>query len=104
MILEERTYTIRTGLVADYLKLYETEGYATHCRHLGLPVGWFTTETGTLNQVVHMWRYDSHAEREIKRARLYADPIWLAFIPKTRPFIERMENRILLGTSLSLMK
>ena len=103
MILEERTYTIRTGLVADYLALYETEGYATHRKHLGDPVGWFTTETGTLNQVVHMWRYASHAERDIKRGHLYADPAWMAFIPKTRPYIERMENRILLGTRFSPM-
>lgn len=104
MILEVRTYTIRTGLVADYLKLYETEGYATHRKHLGDPVGWFTTETGTLNQVVHMWRYDSQAERELKRAKLYADPAWLSFIPKTRAYIERMENQILHGTAFSPMK
>ena len=104
MILEERTYTIRTGLVAEYLELYEREGYAPHRKHLGDPVGWFTTETGTLNQVVHMWRYASHAEREMKRASLYADPVWLAFIPKTRAYIERMENRILLATSFSPMR
>ena len=104
MILEERTYTIRTGLVQEYLALYEREGYAPHRRFLGDPVGWFTTETGTLNQVVHMWRYPSHAEREAKRAALYADPEWLAFVPKTRPYIERMENRILLATSFSPMR
>jgi hypothetical protein len=104
MILEERTYTIRTGLVDEYLALYEREGYATHRHHLGDPVGWFTTESGTLNQVVHMWRYASQAEREIKRAALYADPVWLAFIPKTRPYIERMENRILRATSFSPMR
>lgn len=104
MILEERTYTIKTGLVQEYLSLYESEGYTPHRKFLGDPVGWFTTETGTLNQVVHMWRYASHAEREIKRAALYADPTWLAFIPKTRPYIERMENRILLTTSFSPMR
>jgi NIPSNAP len=101
MILEERTYTIKTGLVQEYLDLYEREGYATHRKHLGDPVGWFTTETGTLNQVVHMWRYASHAERETKRAALYADSLWLAFIPKTRPYIKHMENRLLLATSFS---
>jgi hypothetical protein len=104
VILEERTYTIKVGLVPEYLALYEREGYATHRKFLGDPVGWFSTETGTLNQVVHMWRCASHAERETKRAALYADPAWLAFIPKTRPYIERMENRILLATSFSPMR
>jgi len=50
---------------------------------------------------VMMWRYDSHADRETKRAALYADPEWLAFIPKTRAFIEKMQNRILVPTSFS---
>ena len=104
MILEERTYTIATGKVAEYLALYETEGWGPHTRHLGEPVGWFTTESGTLNQVVHMWRYASHAEREEKRAALYADPEWLAFIPKTFPYIERMENRLLKATAFSPMR
>ncbi len=104
MILEERTYTIATGKVAEYLALYEAEGWMPHTRHLGEPVGWFTTESGTLNQVVHMWRYASHAEREQKRAALYADPEWLAFIPKTFPYIERMENRLLKATAFSPLR
>jgi len=104
MIMEVRTYTIRTGLVAEYLALYEREGYAPHRRHLGDPVGWFSSEVGVLNQVVHMWRYDSHAEREQKRRALYADPEWLAFIPKTRAYIERMENQILVPTSFSPLR
>jgi NIPSNAP len=51
-----------------------------------------------------MWRYLSHAERETKRAALRADPSWLTFVPKIRPHIERMENRILLATSFSPMR
>ena len=104
MILEVRTYTIRTGLVPEYLALYEREGFKPHTRHLGQPVGWFSSEIGTLNQVVHMWRYENHAERELKRAALYADPEWLAFIPKTRAYIESMENHILVPTSFSPMR
>lgn len=104
MILEERTYTIVTGKLAEYLDLYEREGYGPHTRHLGEPVGWFTTETGTLNQAVHMWRYDSHADREQRRAVLYADPEWLAYIPKSFPYIERMENRLLRATSFSPLR
>jgi hypothetical protein len=100
-IIEQRTYTIRVGLTGDYLALYEAEGFAIHCRYLGPPIGWFVSEIGDLNQIVMMWRYDSHADRETKRAALYADPEWLAFIPKTRAFIETMQNRILVPTSFS---
>ena len=94
-IFEMRTYTIRVGLLHDYLRLYHEEGLATHCRFLGPSVAWFYSEVGELNQVMMIWRYDSHQDREERRERLYADPDWLAFIPKTRAYIERMENRII---------
>ncbi len=32
-----------------------------------------------------MWGYDSMAERDELRAKLYADPEWIAFGPKTHP-------------------
>lgn len=100
-IVEIRTYTIRVGLVAEYLALYHAEGYGPHCRHLGEPIAWFQSEVGELNQVLMLWRYDSQAERETRRAALYADPEWLAFIPKTRSYIEKMENRIVSPTFFS---
>jgi hypothetical protein len=42
-----------------------------------------------------MWRYEDYADREARRTALYADPQWLAFIPKTRDYIEQMDNKIL---------
>ncbi|MCX7339069.1 MAG: NIPSNAP family protein [Hyphomicrobiales bacterium] len=100
-IIELRTYTIRTGLLHEYLKVYHQEGFEIHCRYLGPSIGWFHSEVGPLNQVLMMWRYDNHAEREQRRERLYADPDWLAFVPKTSAYIEAMENRILKPTFFS---
>ena len=104
MILEERTYTIRTGLVQEYLALYEREGYAPHRRFLGDPVGFFVTEVGTLNQVVHLWRYDSMADREQRRAKLAQAPNWGDYLDAATPFLLRMENRIMVPTAFSPMK
>jgi NIPSNAP len=94
-IFELRIYTIRPGMLQDYLKFYHREGFEIHCRFLGPSIGWFYSDVGPLNQVMMMWRYDSHAEREARREKLYADPDWLAFVPKTAAYIEKMENRIL---------
>lgn len=103
-IFEIRTYTIRSGKLNEYLKLYHEEGFEIHCRFLGPSIGWFHTEIGALNQVMMMWRYENHAERESRRERLYADPEWLAFIPKTGAYIERMENSIVRPTFFSPMQ
>jgi hypothetical protein len=94
-IFEQRTYSIAVGMVEDYLRFYHQEGMAIHTKFLGPPHAWFTTEVGTLTEIIMMWRYESHADREQKRAALYSDPEWLAFIPKTRPYIVKMENKIL---------
>ena len=51
-----------------------------------------------------MWRYDSHAERELRREKLYADADWLAFIPKTGAYIEKMENKIVKPAFFSPMQ
>ena len=48
-------------------------------KYLGEPWAYFTTETGTLNQFVHMWRYESMADRERRRAAMYADAEWNAY-------------------------
>ena len=54
MIINQRTYTIPTGLLRDFLSLYATEGRAVQIEHLGACHGYYTTEVGELNQVVHL--------------------------------------------------
>lgn len=100
MIVEKRTYTFHPGKVQEFLELYEREGLPIHTRYLPL-IGYFVSEIGTLNQVITMWGYADMAEREEKRARLYADPAWIAFGPRTTPFIRKMETMILRPTSFS---
>ncbi len=93
MIVEKRTYTFHPGKVQEFLALYEREG---------LPLlGYFVSDIGPLNQVITMWGYESMADREEKRARLYADPEWIAFGPKTTPLIQTMESVILRPTAFS---
>ena len=40
MIVDLRTYTMIPGRLNAWLKLYETDGYPIHVRHLGEPLGW----------------------------------------------------------------
>lgn len=101
MIVEERIYRIRLGKMKDYLDLYAAEGMPIQTRILPRMIGYFTTEIGPLSSVVHLWGYDSLAEREQKRAELMADPAWQAYLPKIAAFIETQENRILVPTAFS---
>jgi len=79
MIVDQRTYTIRIGRLKDFLALYVAEGLAVQTEHLGPPLGYYTTEVGDVNQVVHLWQYTDMADRERRRAGLEADPRWAAY-------------------------
>ena len=104
MIVEERIYTLHPGKVPEYMKHYETEGLEVQTRHLPRMVGYFTTEIGPLNQVIHMWGYDSLDQRAERRAALGADPAWQAYVAKIRPLIITQESKILLPMPWSPIK
>ncbi len=95
MIVEERIYTLQPGQAPAYLKAYEAEGMAIQKRILSRMVGYFQTEFGPLNQVIHLWAYEDLAERTAKRAALGADPGWQAYVAKVRPMILKQENKLL---------
>jgi len=95
VIVEERMYTLHPGKAPEYLKAYKEEGVTVQKRILGGLFGYFFTEVGTQNQIVHMWAYESFEEREKRRAQLGADPAWQAYVAKIRPFISFQETRIM---------
>ena len=101
MIVEERIYTLEVGGTGPYVKLYMEEGLAIQEPILGHLVGYYTTEIGPLNQVVHMWAYQDLEDRRVRRERLVSDERWKAYIAKVRPYLKTMENKILIPAPFS---
>jgi hypothetical protein len=96
VIVEMRQYTFKSGKVKEYFKLVEDEALALQVKHLGAPVGYYTTDIGPQDQVIHMWAYDDYADRERKRNELDAEPAWRAFQPKSAELVQSYDTRILL--------
>ena len=101
MIIEQRTYMLRTGSVAEYLRKYQEEGLAIQRPILGHLVGYFYTDIGPLNQIVHMWAYDDLADRARRRAMLTADPAWRTFFAKIQSYFLSQESKILIPAPFS---
>jgi hypothetical protein len=96
MIVEMREYTLQAGKVPEYLRLYEREGLAIQREILGHMVGYYQTEVGpAVNQVVHLWAYESFEEREIRRQRLAEHPGWQSYVQKIRPMLLAQCNRLM---------
>jgi len=103
MLIEYRSYVLHPGRQAAFLGLMETEGILIEAPILGGLVGYYASDIGELNKVVHLWAYESHGERERRRAILAADPAWRAFVPKVLPLIRHMRSELLVPASFSPM-
>jgi NIPSNAP len=101
MIVEERIYSIETGKMAELIRLYEAEGMAVQKKVLGHMVGYFSTDIGPLNLLVHMWGYKDLNDRARRRARLFKNKQWLSYVAKVQPLIKTQESRILMPTHFS---
>lgn len=105
MIVDIRTYTAFPGKLPAWLKLYEAEGFPIQKKHLGDPIGFFTSEVGVQNQVVHIWGYESLADREKRRGAMQADPAWQAYLKKSSEAgnLAHQENKVMKSASFSPM-
>src|ERR687892_343584 len=80
MIIDHRTYTMHLSKLPKWLKLYEEHGLPVQQRHLGKLIGFFVSEIGPLNQVVHLWQNEELGA------------------------LQSQENKILLPTAFSPLK
>ena len=101
MIYEERIYAIKPGHIPAYLKNYEENGYPIQQEYLGTLIGFFFTEIGSLNTVVHIWAYESLDDRQERRAKMAADQRWQEYQKTNTAHVDKQENRILTPTSFS---
>lgn len=97
-IYEMRTYTLRVGAMGEAVKLYSEFGYPAlekGGQHKKL-IGYFQADTGMINQLVHLWKFDDDADRRAHWARLYEDDDFMAFAAQFRPLLMTQENQLML--------
>jgi len=96
MVVDFRAYTLRPGTAGAFLELFENEGLEPQRRILGNFIGLYRTEFGDINQIVMMFGYADAGERERRRAALYRDPAFSAYLKKARELIVAQEVRLLI--------
>ncbi len=101
MIVDVRTYTLIPRKTHAYVDLFEKLALPVTKRHGQQLMGYYTSQIGALNQVVHLWRYDSLADLEAKRTARDADPAWSEFLKATEGMILTQDNKIMKPVSFS---
>ena len=96
MIYELRTYTVKPGALGDMVKASSTVSRDIRKDDFGKLEGYWSTEIGPLNQVMHLWSYADFNERARLRGELGKNPRWAGeYIPLIRPLLVRQEVRLL---------
>lgn len=93
-VLDIRTYTIRPRGVPEFVRLFEELLLPAAIKHYGKPVAFYVSEIGPLNQVIHIWEFESLAHLERCRAAEAADPAFAQYLVATDGMIVAQENRI----------
>ena len=96
MIYELRTYTVRPGTLGDTVEAASTVSRAIRKDDYGKLEGYWSSEIGPLNQVMHLWSYSNFDERARLRAELAKNPRWSSeYLPLIRPLLMRQDVRLL---------
>ncbi|HEV8676462.1 MAG TPA: NIPSNAP family protein [Methylomirabilota bacterium] len=96
MIHELRTYTIQPGKAPEYVELAGSVGRPIRGDRFGKLLGYWSTDVGPLNQVVHLWEFADVAARAQARAGLARDERWTKeYIPRSQTLLVAQENMLL---------
>lgn len=103
MLYEMRTYTLKPGQTTRWLELYEAHALPVLLATEGMTlIGYFRTEVGPLNRVVHIWSYPDYAARARTLAAVAAHPAWTRdFLPQAQPCLEAQETVLMTGVRFS---
>lgn len=98
-IYEMRTYDLEVGHLGSVMTLYREKGWPA-LEAGGFDsrlVGYFTSDVGPLNQLVHLWKFEDDADRRDFWRRLFKDDAFMAFAAELRPSITAQRNQLLLA-------
>jgi len=106
MLVEERCYVLKCDHTpAAFLDIYRKTGaQMAQQRILGNLLGYFVTEVGELNALVHLWGYESFEDRARRRALLASDTSFQDYLAQIRPMLQTMNNRLLTPTDFSPLR
>jgi len=89
MIIEMRTYTLQPGTLAEVEKRFG-ESLPARQKHSRLAAFWHS-EVGQLNQIIHVWAYDSFDHRASVRAAAQKEEGWP---PPIREFVVAQQSEV----------
>ena len=98
MIYDFRMYTLKPGATPDYMAAVKELALPIRQKYGIKLAGWYYSDVGELNQVVHIWAYRDHAHLEQAKAQVAKDPDWSGkYVPRVRPLLVSQKTYLMLS-------
>ena len=104
MIVEMRTYNIKIGKTKEFINIYNNDIRETHIKILGNQIGFFYTEFGQLNQVIHLYGYINYEDRTNRRKILSENDDFKNYALKVSGLLLTQTSQILIPTDFSKIR
>ena len=85
MIYNMRIYDLKPGCVPQYMDAVREVALKIRQENGVKLAGWYYTDIGKLNRVVHIWAYDDLAHFDKARTAVTSDPRWATGLRIPRP-------------------
>ena len=92
MIFERRAYTLEPGHVPAFDKAQIDRGFEVAKPYMDRLIGYFSTATGPVDQIVHLYRYDSLDDWNNRLRGMYNVPEMTPYFVNVRKFVRRQVN------------
>ena len=83
MIYDMRIYDVQPGAVPRHMEAVRDTALKIREDHGVKPAGWYYTDIGPLNRIVHIWAYQDYAHFQEAREAVRNDPRWTGeYLPR----------------------
>ena len=99
MIYDFRMYTLKPGGTPEYMKAVEEVALPIRQKYGVKLAGWYYSDVGELNTVVHIWGYRDYAHFDEAKAQVASDPDWRGkYLPMVPGLIMVQKTWLMLQT------
>ena len=100
-IVDHRIYNITPRCMPKFLEVFDQLAMPVLKKHLGEPFGFYVSSVGILNQVVHLWGYDSLDDYEKRSHARDTDPEFQIYLKASEGLVVSQVNQIVKPVHLS---
>ncbi|MEQ6289168.1 NIPSNAP family protein [Vogesella sp. GCM10023246] len=101
-LLDHRIYTIYPRKMGEFVEVFNRLAMPILLETLGHPLGFYVSQVGPQNQLVHLWAYQDMADFERRSRARDSHPDFPAYLAASGHLIVAQETRLIRAVAMPL--